>query len=377
MPIVKLADRKQNVSIRMVRSLSDMKELGPDWDALVNHYGHSPWYLRPFMERYMDLAIRERGDPVIIALTVAGRLEGFVAATPKSYHGLKYLKSFYAGALTQDLVCNPEYRDVFLTAILDCAFGDLRCQFLELFLPAESECLQSLSSRSQSEGFSILQQPHFPHAVIPVEASLDEFLRDRGRPKLGKEMRRTERILDELGDWEVRTLQVSTPDAREGISKVEAVSWKDAWHERTGIADRDLPVILDCAGPASVVDPLFSARVWFLELDGEPVAYTVVLQYKDTAFFAKNSYDNEFRKASPGVFLRNFVIREMFLQKSITKIDFLTALGVHDRWGPSIEMRTRVLIARKGWVIPLVRLGQSRVGSTLVNVLSRIVPHSS
>ena len=53
-------------------------------------------------------------------------------------------------------------------------------------------------------------------------------------------------------------------------------------------------------------------KVWFLELNGLPIAYVLVFKHNHVLFFEKTSYDQRFKPVSPGNFLFNELIESIF-----------------------------------------------------------------
>ena len=94
------------------------------------------------------------------------------------------------------------------------------------------------------------------------------------------------------------------------------------------------------------VEPVFESEVWFLEVNNLPIAYQIVLIYKGTAFFVKTSFNEKFRKFSPGKFLIDFVLQEFFRKANVNKIDFITNLAFVSAWKPLLEPRKKFIIGK-------------------------------
>lgn len=89
--------------------------------------------------------------------------------------------------------------------------------------------------------------------------------------------------------------------------------------------------VLESSILSQSTDRRFSAHVQFLELNDEPVAYALVLQYKNIAFITKTSYDLRFERLNVGIYVQNVAIHHLFEAKEVTHIDFLTDLSYMGR----------------------------------------------
>ncbi len=70
----------------------------------------------------------------------------------------------------------------------------------------------------------------------------------------------------------------------------------------------------------------------------------------------KTSYDIQYERCSPGIYLTTVAIRDLFEKKEVGMIDFLTAIPFMRTWTSTFERRIRVLIAGRG-VLPRIVLG--------------------
>jgi len=100
-------------------------------------------------------------------------------------------------------------------------------------------------------------------------------------------------------------------------------------------------------------EPDFNWSVWFLEFNGQTWAYALILQYKETAFIVKTSYDERYRRFQPGIYINNAAIRELFNKRQVRKIDWLTDLPFHRNWTSMCLPRVGVKLSQKG-VIPTI-----------------------
>jgi hypothetical protein len=91
----------------------------------------------------------------------------------------------------------------------------------------------------------------------------------------------------------------------------------------------------------------FEWDVWFLDFNDRPIAYVLVMKYKETAFIAKTSFDERYKKLYPGIYIVNVAIRDIFHQGQVRTVDFLTNLPFETRWKPFCVRRIELLMCRK------------------------------
>jgi hypothetical protein len=91
------------------------------------------------------------------------------------------------------------------------------------------------------------------------------------------------------------------------------MSWKERWRtERGADLDSDLMMIWEASHHLTETESQFGVKVWFLEADNRPLAYVLVLQHKKVAFLCKSSFDERYRRFSPGIYALNAAIRDLF-----------------------------------------------------------------
>ena len=164
-------------------------------------------------------------------------------------------------------------------------------------------------------------------AIIPVLSSLEDFRGSLDR-KVRKEFRRFSNKLDKLGSWSISCCGVDRNSVRK-VWAVEKYSWKnDLEGKKNAIKNWGIRLALsgaqrnECGG-------FFDSEIWFLDLNDMPIAYVLVLKRHQIVFFAKTSYDQRFRAASPGKFLMNILIERIFSKQTFEKIDFLVIFRLY------------------------------------------------
>ena len=120
--------------------------------------------------------------------------------------------------------------------------------------------------------------------------------------------------------------------------------------------DPELTMLLKGSQETTELEPDFTWKVWFLELNCRVIAYSVVVEYNRELFISKISYDEAYKRFYPGIYLVNSVIRDSFVSGHIEKIDFLTDLPFMDTWDAARTSRVRIMMG-KGFLPTILEIG--------------------
>jgi hypothetical protein len=159
-----------------------------------------------------------------------------------------------------------------------------------------------------------------------------------------------ERHLNDIGEWKIALVENSNDDqsanAFSKILAVEKTSWKETWRLRTErTVDEDLVWIWTSSCSLAKTNPDFRRKIWFLGLNNQIVAYSLVIQYKGTAFIAKTSYADQYSMLHLGLFVNNAVIKDLISKKEVQRIDFMTNLHFMKTWTSTCLPRVRFMIS--------------------------------
>jgi CelD/BcsL family acetyltransferase involved in cellulose biosynthesis len=206
------------------------------------------------------------------------------------------------------------------------------------------------------------------HRIIPVSCSWEDFQAKKGG-SFRRRFKRMERNLSQGGQWKITCFENENnrPDVLEKILDIEKRSWKETWRTREQMTkDQDLLNLWSGAQLASQTEKDFKWNTWILELNNQPVAYSLILQYKKNAFIAKTSYDNRYRRLYLGMYVNHAAICSMFNKGQVENIDFMTNLPFMEAWTPTWLPRVR-LTMWKGALGDIIRFltTQTTIGKFL------------
>jgi hypothetical protein len=313
-----------------------------DWDAVVHTYGTNACYLSNFVRYYAQGASGGGWTPEFICQPT-----GVAALMVHGWFGIRTAIALLSPTFGAEPVIDPKSGEEFVRDLLDCVFGTLRCQVLDLNFPNESLTLAHMKDVSNSMRLK-LEQPsmkpqHATHSVLPVDRTWNEYERMRGY-NFTHHFRKIEKKLDQAGRWSIRRLPIENQDIVDKINEVESHSWKSSWRQERGITfDFDLTAFLDFRKFQSENEPPI---VWLLELDERPIAFEIGMILNKVALLCKTSYDERHANLYCGVFVNNYAIRDLFESGGVSVIDFLTPLEYHERWTSLRPGRTRMVVTK-------------------------------
>lgn len=355
------------VSIHVVPEFSKLHEIEAVWNKLINKYGKNPFFLTGFVKQFMEFYRSKEWTPLPLVISTDDVITGIAPLMIRKKFGVRTVKFLSKFAFSPDFILNDQYRQTHIASILDFLFKTLRCQFVDLTLPAESPNLRIVKQMCKAKRIYFWANPHMGRCIIPVQYTWDEFKKRKGY-NFRRRFKRLERKLDRAGSW--RTICIgkrnNRSDAIKWILDVERKSWKQAWRAQRGIKmDQDLLMVWKASQYMARTEPNFNWKVWFLKLNDQTLAYTLVLQYKETAYIVKTSFDEGYRKFQPSIYINNAAIRELFKEGHVRNIDWLTDLPFHRNWTKISIPRVKVMMSRSALI-------RTIIGFMLPNVPARM-----
>jgi CelD/BcsL family acetyltransferase involved in cellulose biosynthesis len=201
-------------------------------------------------------------------------------------------------------------------------------------LPEGSPTLDGLARWAGEEGYPLEVREVLRNSVIELPSTWDQYLTSISAG-FRKHLRRAVNAVDREGGCTVTTLGGSPDPAGllDRMADVDRASWK---HD--GGLGLDRPEVRKsyefqvAAGAA-----LGGLEAWFLEKEGKPIAYDLVIRLGDTVESMRGSYDQAYERLSPGNYL---ISRELqsFTERGVRRVNFLWGdIAYKLRWSPKLE----------------------------------------
>ena len=359
------------ITSSIVTSVTELVYLEKDLTAFLNRCSSNPFLLYPFVEYSMRNA-PQGSIPTILIIKNDEKIIGLATLALKQYLGFRGVTPLLKYTGSPDLIVEEEYREKVLKHVLYVLLKKMHCKSITLNLPAESPNLEALERECRSGKITFYKtiEQNMNHCILPVQCSWPDFLKSISG-KYRKKFIRTEHRLSDIGEWKSVFIETSGDDqcANDALSRIHAVekkSWKEDWRLETGHdQDQDLEGIWETSRLLTKTNPDFKIIICFLELNNSPIAYTLVIHYKNIAWIVKTSYADEYSSLGIGIYVMNTAIQDLFGKRAVKKIDFMTDLPFMTAWHPISVSRVKFKIVTEDLPTLFYLSRVSRIGKIL------------
>jgi hypothetical protein len=309
--------------------------------------------------------------PILLIFSADNKMVGIAPLMTTRKFGVRFIRPLNKNWYSPDFIIDDRYRETCIAKTIEVVFKRLHCQYVELIFPVESPNLRILKQTCNDKKIYCWSKPDMGHCIIPIEKTWDEFIKARGW-NFRRRFRRIEKKLNTAGSWSISREEspIEESEAIHTLFSVDKRSWKEDWRRVREMEDQDLINIVLGSLYTARIEPHFKWSIWFLELNTQAIAYSLLLQFKELALIMKTSYDKRYKKLFPGIYVNNALIRELFENTKIKRIDWLTDLEFHRNWTTICLPRVRVLLSQKGLISPL--LGFTLASTSTRKLLSLI-----
>jgi hypothetical protein len=364
-------------SICVISDSNKLHEIEGTWNQLIGRCSKNPFLLSGFIKQFMEFNRLKRWVPLVLVISVDNKIVGISPLKIKRKFGVRFAKFLLNPWFSPDFIGDDQYREICLAYTLDFLFKTLRCQFVDLTLPANSHNLRIIKQKCKTSKIYFYIKQETGRRILPVQCTWAEFETLKGR-NFRRKFKRIERNLDRLGPWRITCAENGKQefDVIKKILEIDKMSWKEELRTQRGIKiDSDLMMIWNGAQYMAQNEPDFKWSVWFLELNDQKLAHILIFQYQNVAYFAKTSYDERYKKFAPGLYVQNAAIRDLFNKSQVRRIDFLTALPYHETWTSLCLPRVRIIMSHKSVLPTMIKFALlSKPVKGILTLLSKRSP---
>jgi hypothetical protein len=335
-------------------------------DDFIESYSNIPFIFSSFIKNAMLQKTRKNQIPTVVIVKLDKEIVGLAPLLLKQRVGIRYCESLFDFWSSLDFVINDKYRKTVINHILNLIFKHLRCKYSVLHFSYESPNLEDFNQIGMLTRLLYLEaeDPSLDYWTIPVNCSWDEFQKSKGR-YFRKKLRSIERKLNAAGQWKLALVEndnvsLSENSAIDKVLNIDRQSWKSKSRQLLELNDEDENLLwfLKSSLPNKDSPLRFRRRIWFLELENQPIAYTISFHYKGVAFFTKTSFVEKYRNLSPGTFVNKAAIMDVFDRKEDKTIDFMSNMPLVNFWGVSCLQRVRIIFGY-GLIFKLLLAGRN------------------
>lgn len=209
-------------------------------------------------------------------------------------------------------------------------------------VPSESLTRDLLIAEATARGHSISLEPNVMSPYLSLPPDWDSFVASKSA-NFRSDMRRKWNKGTAAG-LEVHLVsgESEAMAALDLILSIEATSWKES--EGTSISSQALPLrFYQSFLPRAA--KMGWLRVYLVSVKGRPIAYDMGVLLREKYYMLKTSFVEEFGKLSPGVYLRQYVIRDLIDFGGVREHDFLGDAETYKlRWTSQMRPHTNIFI---------------------------------
>ncbi len=300
-------------------------EVGPlldEWAELADRVA-APAALHPGCVRAWVEAYSAPGRLRVATARRDGRLAALMPAvtTPRGTSAGLYRYDVEVGVVAD----GPESAEAAMTAALGLPRAQLRLRPV----PEDGPTHRALAAAAGDAGRPMLARAVETQSFIDLTGDWDDYWKARGS-KLRSDISRRRRRLEELGEVRVEPYDASALDAAlDEAFLIEASGWKG--RGGTAIADRPADERFNRALARWAAGRGWF-RLWFLRLDGRPIAFRLGIEAFGVYSSLKIGYLEEYGAQSPGKVLEAAVI-ELLHRGDCRRFEYAGELSDHKaRW---------------------------------------------
>lgn len=314
------------IQAEIVWDLRELGALGEDWQRLFAA-GHSePSTSLEWSDALLKSHVRESDLVFVVVLREAGSVVSLVPAIVRREQVLGPLNVAVLSFLSElhnthsDILRAADRPDV--VAALFGALTSVPCRwdvFSARRLLESGPLARQMTDFAGQSGYPCRIRREQPSFILDLRQGYDAFLRARSG-KFRNYLKRKTRQLAALGQVEVRRAgrDMSLADAYEDLLAVDSRSWKQANGSAIPARPEQRAFYRLLGEGALRHDRL---HLTLLYLDGRPIAFNYGLTLRDTYYYIKTSFDEEFRRVSPATVLRAQLVRSL-VEEGIQVLDF-------------------------------------------------------
>jgi CelD/BcsL family acetyltransferase involved in cellulose biosynthesis len=213
-------------------------------------------------------------------------------------------------------------------------------------LPLDGAAGNLVLERARALGFGMEEAGSYRRAVLDLREDWTTHAATRIDGKRRREMRRMRARLDNMGrlTYEAATGGPALEAAVTAFLDLEARGWKG----RRGSAMASRPNIAAMARAFFTPDGLGPGlRADIMRLDGRAIAVSLAFVTGGTGFFVKTTFDEDLRRAAPGLVLEEEILRDCLDRGGLVRLDSASFEGcvVEDLWDGRSTIADILLVA--------------------------------
>lgn len=291
-----------------VQQVDSLESIAAQWEELADRVAAPPWLRPGWIDAWV--AAFAGGAPLeIFADQRGGRLTGVLPllrrrgglASPTNWHTPEF------GLLAEDISAER--------TLAEAVFAG-RPRSVRLGWVAD-DGLAAARSTAKGNGYRVLERPLMRSPYLPLDEG------EPAAPPRVSTARRHRRQLEREG--ELRFAVETRTDHLEDGFRIEGSGWK-AEHGSAILSRPETRRFYEAVARWAAARG--TLRLFFLRLDGRPIAFVLAVEEAGRLYYVKGGFDVELRRFGPGVLMTHELVGYA-REQGLRGVDFL---GGDDRW---------------------------------------------
>lgn len=342
-----MIDLIELLSVEEVRTLAAFEALEDAWDGLVERV-QFPYLSASFLFAFSWWKNRSYDNQLYILLVKEGeRLVGIAPLMISEVAWRKFKAKKVSFMLPRYLECDfitePTQRRECIRRIIAHSLRNTNCDYIEFCgIPGESGSLTFLKELAGEKGMSFSRGFHSAGCYLPIEGTWDSFMKAKSSSFRKSTRYYENKILSKGTLKTVRVRSTHQPvDLMKRLMLVDENSWKANWVAKPENAGFISDLLIGCNENGWL-------DIFLEEIAGMPIAYLFLIHYKCKAYAMFTSYSLEYESDSPGLVSFGHALRQLFQDKDVSEVDFLSSYDYVRRWTGLLRRRYLVTLYPQG-----------------------------
>jgi CelD/BcsL family acetyltransferase involved in cellulose biosynthesis len=330
-----------------------LEELAPDWRLLSDRSAvREPFYRPEWAIAHMHafspnaqvaIATAESGSELKAVLPLVEERCFFYGVPVRKFRGAANVHSCRFDMVRADGADGEAAAGSIWRALKDMPGWDL----IELPDVPEGGALEELIEVARRENYPVARRESMHSPYIPLDGLQgdDAPWLTRTSANFRSTVRRTKRQLSELGNVALHRITSADPERLQSFYELERSGWKGQKGTAIACDERTRHFYDEIAGQAEKFKYL---SLFFLELDGKPIAAQFGITYGGRYFMPKMAFDERYRRFGPGHLLIHEILNDC-VQRGLFEYDFTgPAAEYKGKWSPAQRTHSTFWIFQKG-----------------------------
>jgi hypothetical protein len=265
-------------------------------------------------------------------------------------------------------VINKEYSREILEILFNYIFKKKKYKYFVITIPVSSALMKVFYSTVKKSTYKSIFVKSSDYKILNLKGSWDSYIKTK-KTSFRRNIRNSIKKMTKEGNWSIEKINSDFKKAKNIVNIIENNSWKKHYKsEKKPLIDNDLDVFRYICERKN---RFYTWNLYSLKLNNKYIAYLLSIDYKDVVYMWKTSYDDKYKKLSPGVFVINTVLEEKFSGEHKI-VNWMTSLPVTDKWSKNVFRRVNLFNTTNHVDLILIKIINNRIIKLILNTITSL-----